>query len=45
MSPTIRFILIVLAIICFALAAAGVTARLNLQALGLALWAAASVVP
>ncbi len=34
----IRLILLILALICFALSAGGVSARVNLQSLGLALW-------
>ena len=34
----IGLILLVLALVCFVLAAAGVSARVNLTALGLALW-------
>ena len=40
-----RLLLVVLAILCFALAAAGVSSRVNLTAAGLALWALAAVVP
>lgn len=42
---TLHLVLIILAIVCFALAAAGVsTPRGNLVAAGLALWALATVV-
>jgi hypothetical protein len=34
----VHFLLLVLAFVCFALASAGVTARINLIPLGLALW-------
>ena len=37
MQITISTVLLLLAIICFALAAAGVPSRINLEALGLAL--------
>jgi hypothetical protein len=40
----VRWLLHVLAIVVFALAAAGVPARVNLVALGLALWCAATAV-
>jgi len=43
MPPAVRLVLIVVAIVCFALAAAGVASRVNLQALGLALWATATL--
>lgn len=42
---TLRLILMVLAVFCLAFAAAGVQARINLLALGLALWALATIVP
>ena len=35
---SLHLVLLVLAFVCFALATAGVSARLNLMALGLALW-------
>jgi hypothetical protein len=44
MTITVRIVLIVLAIICFALAAAGVPSKVNLTALGLALWALGTIV-
>lgn len=44
MNVTIRMVLIVLAIVCFVLAAVGVpSSRVNLTALGLALWALATI--
>jgi len=45
MRITLRLVLIVLAIVCFALAAAGVASRVNLTAAGLACWAAATLLP
>jgi len=45
MALTLRLVLIVIAVVCFALAAAGVASRVNLQALGLALWATATLLP
>jgi len=45
MALTLRLVLIVLAVVCFVLAAAGVTSRVNLTAAGLALWATATLVP
>lgn len=44
MTITLRLILLIIAIVCFAVAAAGVPSRINLMALGLALWALATVV-
>jgi len=44
MTVTVRLVLIILAIVCFALAAAGVPSRVNLTALGLALWALGTIV-
>lgn len=41
---TIRGILVLLAIICFVLSALGVTARINLQSLGLAFFASAFLI-
>lgn len=41
---TIRLILMLLAVACFALAAAGVQSRVNLIGAGLALWALSTVV-
>ena len=41
---TIRLILILLAVVCFACAAAGVAARVNLTAAGLALWLLSTIV-
>lgn len=35
---TIDLVLLVLALVCFVLAAAGVPSRVNLMAVGLALW-------
>lgn len=43
MTITLRLILLIIAIVCFAVAAAGVPSRINLMALGLALWALATV--
>ena len=45
MTFTLRVVLIVLAVVCFLLAAAGVPARVNLTAAGLALWATATLLP
>jgi hypothetical protein len=42
---TVRLILMVLAVVCLALAAGGLAARVNLVALGLALWALSTIVP
>jgi hypothetical protein len=43
---TIRFVLMILAVLVLLVAAAGVsTARGNLLALGLALWALATIIP
>lgn len=44
MGITLRLILMILAVVSFAMAAAGVTTRVNLVALGLALWALATIV-
>lgn len=44
MTITARLILIIIAIVCFGIAAAGVPSRVNLMALGLALWAMATVI-
>lgn len=35
---TVRVVLLILALICFVLATAGVVSRVNLVALGLSLW-------
>ena len=43
MTITLRLILMILAIVCFAIAAAALPTRVNLMALGLALWALATV--
>ena len=42
--PVVRFVLLILALIAFALAAAGVPSRLNLVATGLFLWVAAALI-
>lgn len=39
MALTVDLILLVLALVCFILSTAGVASRINLQSLGLALWA------
>jgi hypothetical protein len=44
MVPTVRLVLLVLAVVCFALAAAGVPSRLGLQPTGLMLWALAELI-
>lgn len=43
MTITLRLILMIIAIVCFAVAAANVPARVNLMAVGLALWALATI--
>jgi hypothetical protein len=45
MLVTLRLILLLLALICFALATFGVPARVNLTAAGLALWMLSIIVP
>jgi len=45
MRITVRVVLIVIAVVCFALAAAGVASRVNLMAAGLACWATATLLP
>jgi len=45
MTPTLRLVLLVLALICFGLAAAGVSSKVGLQPLGLALLTLAFLVP
>lgn len=42
--PIFRFALLILALIAFALAAAGVPSRLNLVATGLFFWVAAALI-
>lgn len=44
MTITIQLSLLVVAFICFILAAIGVTARVNLEALGLAFWVLSLIV-
>lgn len=41
---TIDFVLLIAALICFGLAAFGVTSKVNLTALGLALWVLTAIV-
>jgi len=41
---SLDFILLVLGFICFVLAAAGVTSRINLVALGLAFWILTAII-
>jgi hypothetical protein len=41
----VTVILLILGFVCFALAAANVTARINLVALGLALWILTLLIP
>ncbi len=38
MIASLHLVILIVAFVCFALAAAGVTARINLIPLGLALW-------
>jgi hypothetical protein len=45
MALTLRMVLILVAVVCFVLAAAGVASRVNLQAAGLACWATAALLP
>ena len=42
---TLRLILLVLALLCFCFAAAGVQSRVNLIAAGLALWVLSLILP
>ena len=44
MLINVRSILVLVAVACFALAAAGVTSRVNLLAAGLAIWALSTIV-
>jgi hypothetical protein len=44
MLINLRSILVLVAVACFAAAAAGVPSKVNLTALGLALWALATIV-
>lgn len=44
MHITVRLVLMVLAIICFALATVGIPSRVNLEALGLMFWALSCVI-
>lgn len=41
---TLRLFLLIAALICFILSAAGVSSRVNLQSLGLAFWLASVVI-
>jgi hypothetical protein len=43
MAPTVHIVLIILAVICFVLAALGVVSRINLVAAGLAFWSIATL--
>jgi len=45
MALTLRMVLILVAVVCFVLAAAGVASRVNLMAAGLACWATATLLP
>jgi hypothetical protein len=42
---TIHLVLLILAFLCFALAAAGVVSRVNLVAAGLAIWVLSLMLP